>query len=146
MNSVLNKALGISSSWNASCQHFLFYAWCCKGWERSCTVPHCPLHSLLTQFAVLLAFPSVSSVLMENLLFPGLLTSTLLRSMSCKDHLIVSWVVEVMEAPCMQYSSSCSLLPLSNSDFLPTGICSGSRQLPPLTTAPGLTAPRRRIC
>lgn len=90
-----------------------------------------------TQLAMLLAFPSISSVLMENLLFAGLLTSTLLRSVSCKDHLIISWVVEVREVPCMQYSSSRSLLLLSSSDFLPTGICSGSRQLPPLTTAPG---------
>lgn len=56
---------------------------------------------LLPWFAVLLAFPSVSSVLTGILLFPGLLTSTLLRSVSCKDQLMVSWVVEVMEAPCM---------------------------------------------
>lgn len=104
-------------------------------------MPHCPLHSPLTVFAAVLAFPSVTSVLTENLLFPGLLTSTLPRSVSCKDHLIVSSVVEAMEAPCMQYSSSCSLHLLSSSNFLPTGISSGSRQLPALTTAPGVTAP-----
>lgn len=88
--------------------------------------------TLLTGFAVLLAFPSVSSVLTGILLFPGVLTSTLLRSVSCRDQLMV---VEGMEAPCVQQSSSFSLLLLSSSDFLPSGICSGSRQLPPLPPA-----------
>lgn len=77
-------------------------------------MPTLPLAlTLLAGFAALLAFPSVSSVVRGNLLFPGLLTSTLHRSVSCKDQLIPSWVVEVMEAPCVQYSRSCSPLLLS---------------------------------